>query len=46
MEIEDQLFGEAATDYLRVAELTDRKIQAEDILMNLYEEEESLDRED
>ena len=42
-EIESQLFGEAATDYVRVSELTDRKIQAEDILMNLYEEEEELD---
>ncbi len=46
VEIEDLLFGEAATDYQRVSELTDRKIQAEDILMSLYEEEEELENAD
>ena len=46
VEIEDLLFGEAATDYQRVSELTERKIQAEDILMSLYEEEEELENAD
>ena len=40
IEIDDLLFGEAATDYIRAAELTDRKIVVEDRLMSLYEEEE------
>ncbi len=42
VEIDDLLFGEAATDYKRAAELTDQKITAEDRLMSLYEEEESF----
>lgn len=42
IEIDDELFGEAATDYLKAAELTDRKTIAEDRLMQLYEEEESF----
>ena len=42
IEIDELLFGEAATDYVRAAELTDRKITAEDMLMSLYEEEESF----
>ncbi len=39
VEIDDLLFGEAATDYKRAAELSDRKITVEDLLMQLYEEE-------
>ena len=42
VEIDDLLFGEAATDYIRAAELTDRKITVEDLLMSLYAEEEEL----
>lgn len=42
VEIDDELFGEAATDYMRAAELTDRKTVAEDRLMQLYEEEETF----
>ncbi|MBE6626505.1 MAG: ATP-binding cassette domain-containing protein [Ruminococcaceae bacterium] len=42
VEIDDLLFGEAATDYIRAAELTDRKIVVEDRLMALYEEEEEM----
>ncbi len=41
VEIDDLLFGEAATDYKRAAELTDRKTTVEDLLMQLYEEEEN-----
>ena len=41
-EIDDLLFGEAATDYLRAAELTDEKTVAEDRLLQLYEEYEEL----
>lgn len=41
-DIEDELFGEAATDYLRAGELSDRKITVEDRLMQLYEEEEEI----
>ena len=40
-DIDDLLFGEAATDYIRAAELTDEKTVAEDRLMQLYEEEEA-----
>ncbi|MCI6634494.1 MAG: ABC-F family ATP-binding cassette domain-containing protein [Clostridiales bacterium] len=43
-DIDDALFGEAATDYHKAAELSDRKTTAEDRLMQLYEEEESLTR--
>lgn len=44
-DIEDELFGEAATDYLRAGELSDRKITVEDRLMQLYEEEEEIQTE-
>ena len=40
--IDDLLFGEAATDYKRAAELTDEKTVAEDRLLQLYEEYETL----
>ena len=43
VEIDELLFGEAATDYIRAAELTDRKITVEDRLMSLYEEEEEIE---
>ncbi len=42
VDIEDELFGDAATDYLRAGELSDRKITVEDRLMQLYEEEEEI----
>ena len=45
IEIDDLLFGEAATDYIRAAELSDRKITVEDLLMQLYEEQEAFDEE-
>ena len=41
-DIDYLLFGEAATDYIRAAELSDRKTIAEDRLMQLYEEEETF----
>ena len=41
-EVSDELFGDAATDYLRAAELDDRKTYIEDRLMTLYEEEEGF----
>ena len=41
-QIDDLLFGEAATDYVRAAELTDEKTVTEDRLMQLYEEDEAL----
>ncbi len=44
--IEEELFGDAASDYIRVSELTDRKITVEDLLMQLYEEEEELNSEE
>ncbi len=44
--IEDELFGDAASDYIRATELTDRKIVVEDRLMQLYEEEEELNGEE
>ncbi len=40
--IDDELYGEAAADYLRACELTDRKTIAEDRLMQLYGEEDEL----
>ena len=40
VDINDRLFGEAATDYMLAAELDDRRITVEDRLMQLYEEEE------
>ncbi len=41
-EVSDELFGDAATDYMRAAELDDRKTYIEDRLMTLYEEEENF----
>ncbi len=41
-DVSDELFGDAATDYLRAAELDDRKTYIEDRLMQLYEEEENF----
>ena len=40
-EITEELFGDAAYDYMRAAELEDRRITVEDRLMQLYEEEEN-----
>ena len=45
-ELDRLLFGEAATDYVRAAELTDEKAAAEERLLTLYEEQESLSEED
>lgn len=42
VDIDDELFGEAAYDYKRAAELSDLKITVEDRLMSLYEEDETL----
>ena len=42
IDIDDELFGDAASDYIRAAELTDLKTTTEDRLMQLYEEEEEL----
>lgn len=42
VDIDDELFGEAAYDYKRAAELSDLKITVEDRLMRLYEEDETL----
>ena len=41
-EISDELYGDAATNYQRAAELDDRKTYVEDRLMSLYEEEEKF----
>ena len=46
VKIEAELFGDAATDYVRAAELEDERIQTEDLLMQLYEEEEAFAKED
>ena len=46
VEIEAELFGDAATDYVRAAALEDERIQTEDLLMQLYEEEEAFSKED
>ena len=46
VEIESELFGDAATDYVRAAALEDERIQTEDLLMQLYEEEEAFSKED
>ena len=37
MRVTDELFGDAATDYIRAAELEDRKTVIEDRLLQLYE---------
>ena len=44
VEIEEELFGDAATDYMRAAELEERRVAIEDRLMQLYEEEEALEK--
>ena len=36
-EIEKELFGSAASDYVRAAELEARKAEAEERLMEIYE---------
>lgn len=41
-EVSDELYGEAASDYMRAAELDDRKTYIEDRLLSLYEEEENF----
>ena len=46
VEIEAELFGDAASDYVRAAELEDERIQTEDLLMQLYEEEEAFAKEE
>jgi len=46
VDIQDELFGPAASDYKRAAELEDERITVEDRLMQLYEEEEDLSRGD
>jgi len=46
VEIQDELFGDAASDYKRAAELEDERITTEDRLMQLYEEEEELHKGD
>ncbi len=42
IDIDDELFGDAASDYIRAAELTDEKTTTEDRLLQLYAEEEEL----
>lgn len=42
IDIDDELFGDAASDYVRAAELTDQKTVTEDRLLSLYAEEEEL----
>jgi len=44
-DIDELLFGEAATDYKRAAELEERKAEAEEELMMLYEEDEAVSAE-
>ncbi len=41
-EIDAELFGEAATDYVRAAELDARKTELEEALMLMYEEQEEM----
>lgn len=41
--ITEELFGEAATDYVRAAELDERKSAVEERLLELYEEQESFE---
>ncbi|MCD7775786.1 MAG: hypothetical protein LUH54_00210, partial [Firmicutes bacterium] len=45
-EIEAELFGEAATDYVRAAELDAQITDAEDKLLALYEEKERREKEE
>ncbi len=42
VDLDDLLFGEGSGDYVKDAELYDRKLVVEDLLMQLYEEEEAL----
>ncbi len=46
IEVQDELFGPAASDYKRAAELEDERLITEDRLMQLYEEEEELQKEE
>ncbi len=41
-EISEEMYGSASTDYMRVAELEERKNEIEERLMELYEEEENF----
>ena len=41
--IEEEMFGEAASDYVRAAELDEEKNKAEERLLEIYEELESLE---
>lgn len=43
--IDAELFGEAATDYVRAAELDARKTELEEALMLMYEEQETFEKE-
>ncbi len=43
-QIDEELFGEAATDYVRAAELDENKTKIEERLMELYGEEESFSK--
>ncbi|MDD6094962.1 MAG: ABC-F type ribosomal protection protein [Clostridia bacterium] len=45
-EINLELFGEAATDYVRAAELEEKRNSAEERLFSLYEEEEAFEKEE
>ena len=42
-QIEEEMFGDAASDYVRAAELDEQKNKAEERLMEIYEELESLE---
>lgn len=44
VKVEAELYGEAATDYKRAAELDDKRIQLEERLYALYEEQEALEK--
>ena len=41
--IEEELFGDAASDYVRAAELDEQKNKAEERLLEIYEELEALE---
>ena len=40
--VEEELFGDAASDYIRAAELDDRKVELENLIYDLYAREEVL----
>ena len=40
--VEEELFGDAASDYLRAAELDERKMELENLIYDLYAREEAL----